>query len=108
MKGDIKGDFNVEKICDRIIFVATQRGMSIAELFRQCNECRATFYNWQSQRTVPKLDVICKIAKILNVTVEYIVYGENSGDKQNEKVFYSGYCKALLEVKDFIYKKGVE
>lgn len=107
MKGDVKGEFSPEKFCERIIFILKQKGISVSDFCTECNITRSTFYNWACHCSYPRIETVLKCSKTLGVTTEYLVLGEEINSTEHEqKVFYSGYCKAMKEISDMVEKKS--
>ncbi|WP_143482895.1 helix-turn-helix transcriptional regulator [Pseudoflavonifractor sp. An85] len=53
----------------------TQRHMTQDELAQQLNVTRQAVSNWENGKTQPDIDTLHKIAQILDVTMEELIYG---------------------------------
>lgn len=53
----------------------TQRHMTQDELAQQLNVTRQAVSNWETGKTQPDIETLHKIAQILDVTMEELIYG---------------------------------
>lgn len=70
-----------EGILDRIRLLATQQGMTVAEIERKADIGNGVAARWN--KSTPTADKLQKVANILGTTMEYLLLGEQS--EQNEK-----------------------
>ncbi|MGN0556947.1 MAG: helix-turn-helix transcriptional regulator, partial [Acutalibacteraceae bacterium] len=57
---------------------------------------RSTYSYYENGKASPSLEVLMRIAKVFNVTLDYIIYGDESGTVQPVSVLsekYSTYTK---------------
>lgn len=65
---------------DRIKALCEQKGLTIAELERQANIGNGTIRRWGN--TLPSGDKLQRVAKVLNVSIDYLVTGEDNADDE--------------------------
>ena len=53
-----------------------KKNISKAEFYEKCNLTSASYSNWNTGKTRPKMKNIEKIARFLGVTSEYLLYGD--------------------------------
>lgn len=70
-------------IGDRITKEAAIKGIMQGEIAKQAGITRQSVSNYMNGYKIPRADVLGKIAKVLNVTCDYLIYGEQEG-KDNE------------------------
>lgn len=75
---------------DRLECLMKERGVSHLECATAMDISLNTFRNQIYTHVIPKADAACKLARFLDTTVEYLVFGESA--KQNQ----IGECKNLL------------
>lgn len=63
---------NISAVCKR-------RGISLAELERQCGLKSRTIYRWDSN--IPSVDKVRAVADYLGVTVDSLLAGEERSDQ---------------------------
>ena len=63
-------------IVTRINALLAKKNISKAEFYEKCNLTSASYSNWNTGKTRPKMKNIEKIARFLGVTSEYLLYGE--------------------------------
>jgi transcriptional regulator with XRE-family HTH domain len=66
---------------DRIKLLCDRNGITIAELERQATVGNGTIRRWST--TLPSGDKLQRVAKYLNVTMDYLV---NGGDSEDEEI----------------------
>ena len=52
--------------------------------------------DWKSGRTTPKADKLQKIAKVLDVPLDYLTTGEMPGDIEREDIVHNDHERKLL------------
>lgn len=87
-------------IVTRINALLAKKNISKAEFYEKCNLTSASYSNWNTGKTRPKMKNIEKIARFLGVTSEYLLYGdgaekESAPDPKTEG--YSELQKAAIE-----------
>lgn len=55
-----------------------KKNISKAEFYEKCNLTSASYSNWNTGKTRPKMKNIEKIARFLGVTSEYLLYGDGA------------------------------
>lgn len=88
-------------IVTRINALLAKKNISKAEFYEKCNLTSASYSNWNTGKTRPKLKNIERIARFLGVTSEYLLYGdgeekESAPDPKTEGEGLSAAKKALL------------
>lgn len=68
-------------IVTRINALLAKKNISKAEFYEKCNLTSASYSNWNTGKTRPKMKNIEKIARFLGVTSEYLLYGDGVDDK---------------------------
>lgn len=61
---------------ERYCKLRDSKGLTDAEIARQCNFNKSTFSDWKSGKGTPKTDKLLPIAKCLGTTIEYLMTGE--------------------------------
>lgn len=56
-----------------------ERNLKLSELADNLNITRQILYYWKSGRSLPKADILLKIARYFDVSIEYLMTGEDSG-----------------------------
>lgn len=62
-------------IVDRIQLTVKERGSSLKQLERDCGIGNGTIRRWEEQS--PRLDILEKVANFLQVSLDYLVYGDS-------------------------------
>lgn len=88
-------------IVTRINALLAKKNISKAEFYEKCNLTSASYSNWNTGKTRPKMKNIEKIARFLGVTSEYLLYGdgaekESAPDPKTKGEGLSAAKKALL------------
>lgn len=88
-------------IVTRINALLAKKNISKAEFYEKCNLTSASYSNWNTGKTRPKMKNIEKIARFLGITSEYLLYGdgaekESAPDPKTEGEGLSAAKKALL------------
>ena len=63
-------------IVTRINALLAKKNISKAEFYEKCNLTSASYSNWNTGKTRPKMKNIERIARFLGVTSEYLLYGD--------------------------------
>ena len=63
-------------IVTRINALLAKKNISKAEFYEKCNLTSASYSNWNTGKTRPKMKNIERIAIFLRVTSEYLLYGD--------------------------------
>jgi len=72
-------------ISSRIDNLLSQNNLRRIDLVRGTGINEGTIRNW-IKGTIPSAEAACKVAKYLNVSVEWLITGETSGSSHNELV----------------------
>ena len=64
------------EIGDRIRQCAEAKGWSIRELCRRAGLPHRTIHNYVSRGSVPKLDTVADLARVLETSLDYLAHGE--------------------------------
>lgn len=62
-------------IVTRINSLLAQKGITKAEFYEKCELTSASYSQWNTGKTNPRLRTIERIAKFLDVSSEYLLYG---------------------------------
>lgn len=65
-------------IVTRINTLLAKENISKAEFYEKCNLTSASYSNWNTGKTRPKMKNIERIARFLGVTSEYLLYGDGA------------------------------
>lgn len=65
-------------IVTRINTLLAKGNISKAEFYEKCNLTSASYSNWNTGKTRPKMKNIERIARFLGVTSEYLLYGDGA------------------------------
>lgn len=71
-----------EGILQRVKSASKVKQISIAELERKMGVGSNSIYKWKTQQ--PKLDKIKKVSEILEVSTDYLIYGDSKEVAENE------------------------
>ena len=63
-------------IVTRINALLAKKNISKTEFYEKCNLTSASYSNWNTGKTRPKMKNIERIARFLGVTSEYLLYGD--------------------------------
>lgn len=69
---------------ERVQQLASIRGMSIAELERKSNLGNGTIRRWSD--SIPSADKLYKVSKILGVSIDYLISGEEPVENEKSKM----------------------
>lgn len=77
------------------------RGISVKQLSEMTGISKRTLENYLSNKeTIPPADYACKIASVLNVTVEYLVCGYKSSTVDMDKYDFKTVIQDLIKLDD--------
>lgn len=65
----------MSKIGKNIKFFREQKNISQSELAEKLNVTRQAVSNWETEKTQPDIDTLHKIADVLEVDIEELIYG---------------------------------
>lgn len=65
-------------IMERILFIANSKNIKEAEIARAVNKGTGQITNWKNRNTTPPAELLLKIAKLLNVSIEYLITGKDT------------------------------
>ena len=66
-----------------------QRKLTQSELAEKLNVTRQAVSNWENEKTEPDIDTLQKIASVLDVSVEELIYGRKREVKMIKKVYHN-------------------
>lgn len=105
-------------IVTRINSLLAQKGITKAEFYEKCELTSASYSQWNTGKTNPRLRTIERIAKFLDVSSEYLLYGNTAtaplqGAKKapteiSERESISPAKQALLDVIDSLTDEQCE
>lgn len=95
---------------DRVEEILERKSISKTELSEVLNIRRPTLSEWKKNGAFPAADIALKIAKYLNVSVEWLITGEetNSNAIPLEKETIKEILQKVQELLDFIKEKVKE
>jgi transcriptional regulator with XRE-family HTH domain len=67
---------------DRLETLLKEKGISQKSLAEYIGIRNPSISDWKKEGTIPRADVAIKIAEYLNVSVEYLITGENSDNSE--------------------------
>lgn len=65
------------KISERIFMILEQKGIQQIDFSARTGIAQSTIADWKRRKTNPSADKILKIAKALDVSVEYLLGGQD-------------------------------
>ncbi len=89
-------------IVTRINALLAKKNISKAEFYEKCNLTSASYSNWNTGKTRPKMKNIEKIARFLGVTSEYLLYGDGEEKESAPDPKTKGVSPTVQELFDFI------
>lgn len=89
-------------IVTRINALLAKKNISKAEFYEKCNLTSASYSNWNTGKTRPKMKNIEKIARFLGVTSEYLLYGDGEEKESAPDPKIKGVSPTVQELFDFI------
>lgn len=89
-------------IVTRINALLAKKNISKAEFYEKCNLTSASYSNWNTGKTRPKMKNIEKIARFLGVTSEYLLYGDGEEKESAPDPKTEGVSPTVQELFDFI------
>lgn len=89
-------------IVTRINALLAKKNISKAEFYEKCNLTSASYSNWNTGKTRPKMKNIEKIARFLGVTSEYLLYGDGAEKESAPDPKIEGVSPTVQELFDFI------
>lgn len=95
---------------DRVEEILERSGISKTELAEVLNIRRPTLSEWKKNGAFPSADIALKIAKYLNVSVEWLITGEETNNNaiSLEKETIKEILQKTQELLDFIKEKVKE
>lgn len=81
------------------------QGISIKELASKAGLQQQSIYNAITRKTLPNLETACKIAKVLNVSVEYLYSGNGYSGLSDEELGLLIYYRKLNKEKQQVIKQ---
>lgn len=89
-------------IVTRINVLLAKKNISKAEFYEKCNLTSASYSNWNTGKTRPKMKNIERIARFLGVTSEYLLYGDGAEKENAPDPKTEGVSPTVQELFDFI------
>lgn len=89
-------------IVTRINALLAKKNISKAEFYEKCNLTSASYSNWNTGKTRPKMKNIERIARFLGVTSEYLLYGDGAEKESAPDPKTEGASPTVQELFDFI------
>ena len=76
---------------ERLEIALKEKNLNIADLSREINISSPSVQGWKQKGSIPRADIACKVAEVLDTTVEYLINGDTSEQKLND-----GYIVPIL------------
>ena len=76
---------------ERLEIALKEKNLNIADLSREINISSPSVQGWKQKGSIPRADIACKVAEVLDTTVEYLINGDTSEQKIN-----NGYLVPIL------------
>ena len=91
----------------RILTARRMRGVSMRELARLVNVSVQSAFLWEKEGTerIPRADVMVRIARVLDIDLEWLISGQGSTDPRGAERLKSYPLETLMEA---ISQKGFE
>lgn len=70
---------------ERLEKALDDNNVTASELSRNIGIASSVIYSWKIRDSIPRADIACKAAAVLNTSVEYLITGKNSSEIQNNK-----------------------
>lgn len=83
------GDMCTELFYERLERLIKDKGVQQKDLAENCGISSNGISTWKVTGTLPRADIAIKIAKYLDVSVEYLITGELSGIDKNDVLAYT-------------------
>lgn len=90
----------------RINSLLAKKGITKAEFYEKCALTSASYSQWNTGKTKPRLQTIERIAEFLGVPSEYLLYGDASAASQGAKKALDPEIESVMEDEDL--KEAVE
>ena len=84
----------------------TDKGIQQKDLAEKCGISSNGISTWKTTGTIPRADIAIKIARFLNVSVEYLITGELTGIEKKDSLAYT--VAALSENKRRVVQAVVD
>ena len=65
---------------ERLQMKIKEKGETVKSTEKQCGMANATIQKWQKQS--PRLENVAKVAKFLNISLDWLVYGEENKSEE--------------------------
>lgn len=89
---------------DNLLKILDERKIKKSELCKKTNIPKTNINNWENG-SQPALDKVIKIAEELNVTIDYLVYGEEKKQTSKLEKLYNKASTADKHIIDLILEK---
>ena len=106
-------------ILDRLLFLMGERNLKPAQITRELSISGSSFTDWKKGKGSPSLEVIVKFADYFNVSLDYIVRGEEfknpfadnsleiSGNREKQCLKKFRKLTPVLQEKLLVYADGM-
>ena len=79
----------MENFNERFERLLRERGIQKSEIAASIGMSRTGMSSWKNSDRIPRADMAIKVAKILDIPVDYLVFGEDYGLKKTDKDLYA-------------------
>lgn len=76
---------NVREILSRIEILIAQSGMMKQDFYDKTGISSASYSQWNTGTHTPSMKKLQRAADVLGVTLEYLLYGDENGNEQEEE-----------------------
>lgn len=66
--------------CDRLLYFLRKNNIKRSVLADQCEISYSALTLWLSRKRTPSLEMLCKVAEVLRVEPEWLIFGAHSED----------------------------
>ena len=71
---------NSQEVYNAVKKTAKEKGIPLNQIIRECGFSKNFFCNWNNQNTIPRSENMQKIADCLGVSVDYLMFGNQSNE----------------------------
>ncbi|MDX1470020.1 MAG: helix-turn-helix transcriptional regulator [Flavobacteriaceae bacterium] len=95
-RGDnVNMDLKIGKVLKRLL---REQGLTTKELARRTGTPYATLNEWKNDRSPKNIRQVKKVAEELNVTLHYLLFGENDDQEPIQKILKEDLFSGVFEI----------
>lgn len=80
-------NYSMETFTNRLFNIMEIRGITQKQLKDLTGINQSTIALWKSRGTIPKADDAIRVAEVLNVSVEYLVFGKSKIEDLSDRIY---------------------